>query len=235
MPDAFLQIYKFLIIPLHPPNCYMLELSPASTKCTHGATVKLFYRCSCLGGCEVMLYSPLHSRPWNGWIQRCYKITPIRFWASSWRVKPRGRNSKIEYTPFTIYFCNYNDLDRIPLTTQVYGHDVEHYALWFVTWGVLCHSTVTKILKGRCGWHTLLRCLVNHGDDPSHTWSIDGRWTTEDSRRLSPTWSTTDLEDRVHPWVAKSLSTMLILMITTLAQELQGLKHSKELRSLWTI
>jgi hypothetical protein len=41
---AFLQMYKCLIISMHPPNIYMLELSPASTKCTHGAAVKLFCR-----------------------------------------------------------------------------------------------------------------------------------------------------------------------------------------------
>jgi hypothetical protein len=45
---------------------YMLELSPASTKCTHGAAIKLFCRCRCLGGREVLLYSPPHSRPWIG-------------------------------------------------------------------------------------------------------------------------------------------------------------------------
>jgi hypothetical protein len=66
---AFLQMYKCLIIPLHPPNIYMLELSPASMQCTHGTAVKLFCRCCCLGGCEVMLYSPLHNRPWIEWIQ----------------------------------------------------------------------------------------------------------------------------------------------------------------------
>ena len=25
---------------------------------------------------------------------------------------------------------------------------------WFAIWGVFCHSTITKILKGRCGWHS---------------------------------------------------------------------------------
>ena len=55
--------------PLHPLNIYMLELSPVSMKCTHGVVVKLFCRCCCLGGCEVALYSPLHSRPWIGQIQ----------------------------------------------------------------------------------------------------------------------------------------------------------------------
>ena len=39
---AFLQTYKCQLIPLHPPNMYMLELSHASTQCTHGAAVKLF-------------------------------------------------------------------------------------------------------------------------------------------------------------------------------------------------
>ena len=37
---------------------------------------------------------------------------------------------------------------------QVFWHDVKCYVSWFVTWGVLCHLTVTKILKSRCGWHT---------------------------------------------------------------------------------
>jgi hypothetical protein len=55
--------------PLHPPNIYMLELSPMSTKCTHSVAVKLFCRCCYSGGCEVVLYSPLHSRPWIGRIQ----------------------------------------------------------------------------------------------------------------------------------------------------------------------
>jgi hypothetical protein len=41
---AFLQMYKCLMIPLHPPNIHMFELSPASTKCTHGVVVKLFCR-----------------------------------------------------------------------------------------------------------------------------------------------------------------------------------------------
>jgi hypothetical protein len=40
-----LQMYKYLIIPLHPPNIYMLKLSPTSTKCTHGVADKLFCRC----------------------------------------------------------------------------------------------------------------------------------------------------------------------------------------------
>jgi len=39
------------------------------------------------------------------------------------------------------FFCNYNDHDS--------RHDVGHYMPWFVTWGVLCHSTVTKIMKCR--------------------------------------------------------------------------------------
>jgi hypothetical protein len=41
---AFLQMYKHLILPLHPPNIYTLELSLVSTKCTHGAADKLFCR-----------------------------------------------------------------------------------------------------------------------------------------------------------------------------------------------
>jgi hypothetical protein len=61
---CFLQMYKCLTLPLHPPNTYMLELSPTSTKCTHGADINLFCRCCFLGGCEVVLYSPMHSRPW---------------------------------------------------------------------------------------------------------------------------------------------------------------------------
>ena len=52
------------------------------------------------------------------------------------------------------------------LTTQVFGHDVERYVRWFVTWGVLCHLTVTKILKRRCGWHTP-KGLMNLCNDPS--------------------------------------------------------------------
>jgi hypothetical protein len=39
-----MQMYKCLLTPLHPPNMYMLELSPKSTKCTHCAVVKLFCR-----------------------------------------------------------------------------------------------------------------------------------------------------------------------------------------------
>ena len=31
-------------LPVHPPNIYVLELSHASTKCTHGIVVKLFCR-----------------------------------------------------------------------------------------------------------------------------------------------------------------------------------------------
>ena len=31
-------------LPVHPPNIYVLELSPTSTKCTHGVAVKLFCR-----------------------------------------------------------------------------------------------------------------------------------------------------------------------------------------------
>jgi hypothetical protein len=30
------------MLPLHPPNTYVLELSLASTKCTHGVAIKLF-------------------------------------------------------------------------------------------------------------------------------------------------------------------------------------------------
>ena len=56
-------------LPMHPSNIYVLELSPASTKCTHGIAVKKFCRCYCPGGCEVALYSPLHSRPWIAQIQ----------------------------------------------------------------------------------------------------------------------------------------------------------------------
>jgi hypothetical protein len=56
------------------------------------------------------------------------------------------------YTLCIIYLYNCNDLDRVPL--KVLGHDVERYVRWFVTWGVLCHLTITKILKGRCGGHT---------------------------------------------------------------------------------
>jgi hypothetical protein len=41
---AFLQMYKCLIIPLHPPNIYMLELCPVSMKYTHGVAIKLFCR-----------------------------------------------------------------------------------------------------------------------------------------------------------------------------------------------
>jgi len=65
----FSQMYKCLITPLHPPDFYVLELSPVSMKCTHGAAVKLFCRCCCPGGCEVALYSLLHSQPWIGHIQ----------------------------------------------------------------------------------------------------------------------------------------------------------------------
>ena len=43
-PYAFIQLYKCLLIPLHPPDIYMLEWSPASMQCTHGAVVKLFCR-----------------------------------------------------------------------------------------------------------------------------------------------------------------------------------------------
>jgi hypothetical protein len=32
-----MQNYKWLLIPLYPPNIYMLELSTASTQCTHDA------------------------------------------------------------------------------------------------------------------------------------------------------------------------------------------------------
>ena len=43
-PCIFMQMYKCLLIPLHPPDIFVLELSPTSTQCTHGAAVKLFYR-----------------------------------------------------------------------------------------------------------------------------------------------------------------------------------------------
>ena len=29
-----------------------------------------------------------------------------------------------------------------------------HVICWFAIQGVMCHSTITKILKRRCGWHT---------------------------------------------------------------------------------
>ena len=48
-----------------------------------------------------------------------------------------------------------------PLTKSRYMH-------WFVTRGVLCHSTVTKILKRRCGWHTP-GGTRGRGDDPSQS------------------------------------------------------------------
>jgi hypothetical protein len=51
---------------------------------------------------------------------------------------------------------------------------------------------------------------------PGPTRPTDGRWTIEDSTRLSPSRSTTDPECRVHPRVVESPSTMLILTITTL-------------------
>ena len=39
---AFLQMYKYLLNALHPPNVYVLDLSPASTKCTHDVAIKFF-------------------------------------------------------------------------------------------------------------------------------------------------------------------------------------------------
>ena len=39
---AFLQMYKYLLNALHPPIVYVLDLSPASTKCTNGVAIKLF-------------------------------------------------------------------------------------------------------------------------------------------------------------------------------------------------
>ena len=39
---AFLQMYKYLRNALHPPNVYVLDLSPASTKCTHDIAIKFF-------------------------------------------------------------------------------------------------------------------------------------------------------------------------------------------------
>ena len=41
---AFLQIYNYLKIPVASTKYDMLELSPMSTQCTHGAAVKLFCR-----------------------------------------------------------------------------------------------------------------------------------------------------------------------------------------------
>jgi len=170
-------MYKFLIIPLHLPNIYMLELSPASMKCTHGVAVKLF--CRCLSSWWMRgnaLYHRYIVDLGMGKSKMSYKLSPIRFQASCRRVKPTGTNSKIAHTPFIIYSCNYNDLDRIPLTTPVFGHDVERYVHWFVTWGVLSHSTVTKILNRRCGWHTL--------EGPRELWRwpltgrVSGRWLT---------------------------------------------------------
>jgi hypothetical protein len=39
---AFLHLYKYPLIPYASTKYCILELSPVSTKCTHGATVKLF-------------------------------------------------------------------------------------------------------------------------------------------------------------------------------------------------
>ena len=82
-----------------------------------------------------------------------YMLTLISLRMNCWRVKPRGGTLKLciiclSY-PFVIIIILMDFL-----TTQVFGHDVERYVCWFVTWGVLCHSTVTKILKRRCKWHT---------------------------------------------------------------------------------
>jgi hypothetical protein len=41
---AFLQMYKYLILPFASTKYYKLELSPVSTQCTYGAAVKLFCR-----------------------------------------------------------------------------------------------------------------------------------------------------------------------------------------------
>ena len=71
--SLYLQLWKdnclFLNIEswacLHPQNFYMLELSPASTKCNHGAADKLFCRYTChwpepsTTQCKV-------SKPWDG-------------------------------------------------------------------------------------------------------------------------------------------------------------------------
>ena len=48
--------------------------------------------------------------------------------------------TKIEYTPCIMYF-------PVIIMILIDGHDAECYMRWFVTWGVLCHSTITKILK----------------------------------------------------------------------------------------
>ena len=41
---AFLQMYKYLILPFASTKYYKLELSPTSMQCTHGAAIKLFCR-----------------------------------------------------------------------------------------------------------------------------------------------------------------------------------------------
>jgi len=57
MPDNFL---------FHLPNMYMLELSPTSTQCTHGATVKLFCRHFGLMIIEPSSMKSKRSRPRDG-------------------------------------------------------------------------------------------------------------------------------------------------------------------------
>jgi hypothetical protein len=43
------------------------------------SAIKLFCKCCCLGGHDVMLYSPLHSRPWIGRIQDELQVNSDKF------------------------------------------------------------------------------------------------------------------------------------------------------------
>ena len=68
---AFPQMYKYLILPFASTKYYMLELSLASTQCTHGAAVKLFcmYR-------TLVAISPHH---WwqSGWMACAVQATVV--------------------------------------------------------------------------------------------------------------------------------------------------------------
>ena len=82
-----------------------------------------------------------------------YELTPIRIQVYHRRVKPRNGIQKF-YTLMFPYLCN------IMISVNSYNQISSFGPMlcvmcWFATWGVLCHLTVTKIPKARCGRHSV--------------------------------------------------------------------------------
>ena len=87
----------------------MLELSPTSAQCTHGATDKLF--CRCCGSVDVKWCS-IHRCIVDlglGGFKMSYQLTPIRIRVSYRRVEPSRDNNNYIYVNHVIY-CKHNNL-----------------------------------------------------------------------------------------------------------------------------